>query len=214
MNFANVHKLHVSRLLLRPRRSGTVSVARRSLRLALAVALIAGLLLPGFHGSAAAQACQGASCSESNSEPLRTISYAYVTSSAEDDNVAIDWTTAYEIGNIGFNILAAGADGPVQINDELISSAGTGTVEPRSYTFSGRLDADAFYIESVSVDGETLQAGPYAVNATTGANIQAEEVDWSSIQSEHEATSALREAEQIDRVNADLAPRARPCPVC
>lgn len=80
--------------------------------------------------------------------------------------IQLEWSTATEIGNSGFNLYRATApDGPrTMLNDDLIEAPEPGSEEGASYTW---LDTRArpgvtnyYWLEAVFVDGATLEHGP------------------------------------------------------
>jgi hypothetical protein len=88
------------------------------------------------------------------------------------DNVALNWETAVEIDNVGFNLYRAAApDGPyVKINSQLIAAEGNGT--GASYHFSdavglGRYD---YLLEDIDTSGVATQHIPVSAAAEPGPN--------------------------------------------
>jgi hypothetical protein len=89
-----------------------------------------------------------------------------------DGTVSVNWVTAAEVGNAGFNVyrsVSADAMGSTMLNSELIgstASAGAGA----AYSFvDANVGSGVFYywVEAVSVDGATTAHGP--VEAVTQA---------------------------------------------
>jgi hypothetical protein len=56
----------------------------------------------------------------------------------------------------------------VKLNDSLIQSTVIDSVEPTDYSYSAATSATSFYIEDVSLDGKTNQAGPFAMGEEYG----------------------------------------------
>lgn len=80
--------------------------------------------------------------------------------------IQVEWSTATEVGNSGFNLYRAMApDGPrTMLNGDLIEAPEPGSEEGASYTW---LDTGArpgvtnyYWLEAVFVDGATLEHGP------------------------------------------------------
>jgi hypothetical protein len=95
--------------------------------------------------------------------------------------VTFNWSTMTESGNVGFN-LYAGKDGEwLQLNDELLASHTTDSLDRQDYTFRTETDAEVFYIEDVSVLGETRRHGPFEIGETYGGRLDADKVDWQAV---------------------------------
>ena len=91
------------------------------------------------------------------------------TATATPDGVELQWETATEQDNLGFNIWRESDDALdcININSDIIPGAGT-TLEPRSYSF---MDSDVvagmnytFWLEQVDFNGATERFGPVSVS--------------------------------------------------
>jgi hypothetical protein len=93
------------------------------------------------------------------------ISLSSFTATPFNKAVAIEWTTASEIDNAGFNVYRAESeDGEyIRINDEMINAQGSST-EGASYEFvdEGLQNRKAYYykLEDVDLDGQSTFHGP------------------------------------------------------
>ena len=131
---------------------------KRNLRWGMVSALlILSLLLPATQPVARAQGCEGEECAQAvdgNPDVARYTTYAMVSSTGASDNsarpVEIEWTTAYETFNAGFNIVVETDDGFEPVNDELIPSDGDRLVGAQSYSYTATLAGDEFYLEHVT----------------------------------------------------------------
>ncbi len=99
------------------------------------------------------------------------VTIGYFQSAASGDTVDFTWQTATETSNAGFNLYGATDAGLVQLNESLIQSTVIDSVEPTDYAYSAVTSATSFYIEDVSIDGKTDQAGPFALGEEYGVYI-------------------------------------------
>ena len=158
--------------------------------------------------------------SDPESDVARFTTYAQISSSVTDIDAAgdglrpveIEWATAYETFNAGFNIVVETEDGFVAVNDELIPSEVIDSLEPQFYSAAVTLAGDEFYLEHVTVEGESHRTGPFTVGESVGEVVEPEEVDWASIRAASEALAEAREAERIVEINAALNVVRGPAP--
>lgn len=176
---------------------------------AVSIVLIVALLLPVARPAAvAAQGCEDDACSQVVSDVARFTSFARVSSSGTPADgpraVQIEWTTGYESSNAGFNILVPKADGFTQVNGALIPSLGIDSLEPQEYSYAATLAGDEFYLEYVTIEGESHRAGPFIVGETVGEVVEPEAVDWEAIRAEHEALAEAQETVRVVEIDAAL----------
>ncbi|MCB0133109.1 MAG: hypothetical protein KDD78_19740 [Caldilineaceae bacterium] len=176
----------------------------------LRCALIIGLLLPSIGQMTLVQVASAQATADDAIS--RTIGFAQINSVVAGDTITFDWTTSYEVGNIGFNILAETEDGIVQVNDDLIPSGALGHLEPQHYAFTATVDATAFSIQSIDGEGELSEVGPYAVGTVWGDAPSTEEVDWAAVRADQSEQEVARETDRVNQVNAALASIAGPAP--
>jgi uncharacterized repeat protein (TIGR01451 family) len=77
-------------------------------------------------------------------------------------NVRFAWTTATEVGNVGFNVYGKTATGWRKLNADLIPAVGGG-IDPRSYeaTIAVPEGVTEFYIEDVDLNGKGTAHGEF-----------------------------------------------------
>ncbi|MCB9139371.1 MAG: tandem-95 repeat protein [Caldilineaceae bacterium] len=92
------------------------------------------------------------------------VTISYVTSERRGDAVLLIWQTSAEFGLAGFNI----RDESVQLNGELIPSKVIDSLEVTDYSVMLVTDAEGFFIEKVSVNGNVERMGPYQVGESYG----------------------------------------------
>lgn len=122
-----------------------------------------------------------------------TVSYFAATQTA--GGVRFDWSTSTETDNAGFNIYADTADGIVKLNDELILSTVIDSTSPTDYSveITGVPDGE-YFIEDVSLGGETRLHGAVGPNESFGERVQPEAIDWAAINAENETLERERAA--------------------
>ncbi len=108
-----------------------------------------------------------------------TISYFKVV--RRGGNVYFDWSTSTETGNVGFNLYAEAGGGRTRLNAELIPSQKTDSLERLDYTFETNAAGNVFYIEDVSVTGETRRHGPFQIGEEYGERVEEKRIVWDSI---------------------------------
>ncbi len=123
------------------------------------------------------------------------ITVSYFRAQRRGETVNFEWTTSTETSNAGFNLYVETAENSlVQVNDELILSQVIDSVEAQDYTFSTEVEGNTFFIEDVSLAGETRQHGPFQLGRPYGGKPEAEKIDWAAIQAEHNEKYAERQA--------------------
>ncbi|MCB9139773.1 MAG: hypothetical protein H6642_15630 [Caldilineaceae bacterium] len=187
----------------------------RILSLLLALAMVLPAMQPRV---AVAQSNEGdnpvpAAIAEQDPDVGRYTTYAQVSSAATGEGtVAIEWTTAYETSNAGFNIAVADGDNLVIVNEELVPSTVIDSLEPQNYAVTVSLTGSEFYIEHVTVDGESYFAGPFTVGETLGEAVEPVETDWAAIRAESDALAKEREATRVVEINKMLDVVRGPAP--
>ena len=127
-----------------------------------------------------------------------TVSFFEATSS--DSGVSFAWSTATETSNAGFNIYAETDAGRQKVNDDLILSHAVDSVETQDYSFELQgFEGSSFYIEDVSLLGESRMQGPFAVDKAFGKRLESERVDWAAIHIENDTLAAQRSAAARDQ---------------
>ena len=116
-----------------------------------------------------------------------TVAYVYPTLSG--DLLNIDFGTASETSNVGFNIYAFDKGAKIKLNATPIPGA-IDTFEPRDYsvslTVAEGVDASKLYIAGIDYRGEEEFHGPYQTGKLSGAKTTETPIDWSAIKSEVE----------------------------
>ncbi len=127
-----------------------------------------------------------------NDGVVTPVTLSWFKSERQGGQVQFDWSTATETGNVGFNLYVEKDGNLVQINEELIPSQAIDSLERLDYSYTAKVGGNVFYIEDVSVLGETRRHGPFQVGEAYGERLEAEKIDWSAIRGESQGAKTLR----------------------
>lgn len=142
------------------------------------------------------------------------VSLIYFSSVAGGELATLGWQTAQEVGHAGFQIYARTEDGWQLLNEKLINSTNTNSLQAKSYSKVITLpNANVSWLSlvDVSVNEELVAHGPFKVGHSYGAKLTpASEYDWQlselpemSLQDKRTAiTKRLRKAQQQDALKA------------
>ena len=135
------------------------------------------------------------------------VTLSYVKATRRGGDVELAWSTATEVGNVGFNVYEQTPTGARKVNDTLIPvHADSQAFEPQDYTFTVPGNSSgAFYIEDVDITGEPKQHGPFALGRAYGERGALERIPWAAINAEHGAKAEQRLSADLDRVAAQVA---------
>ncbi|HMB22471.1 MAG: C25 family cysteine peptidase, partial [Chloroflexota bacterium] len=136
------------------------------------------------------------------------VTLAYFQAQRHGSTVNFAWSTAAESGNIGFNLFVETQDGgSLQINDEFILSQAIDSLTRQDYTYSVNVGGDTFYLQEVSVLGETRLHGPFQLGETYGGLPVEEKIDLDAVQDEHQQKLAARQASAKKSISVPAAAR-------
>ena len=92
---------------------------------------------------------------------------------------AFEWTTATEVGNVGFNLLAQTAKGWERINREPIASKVFDSTQPQSYRYEASgLKATTFRLEEIDFAGTVAERGEFTLGKSYGVRPRPQAIDW------------------------------------
>jgi hypothetical protein len=110
--------------------------------------------------------------------PPTAVGLSSFTASAYDDGISLEWSTGFEVSNLGFNLYRDEGGKRTTINSSLIAgsallvSSGTRLSAGRSYTWWDNAPADlkksSYWVEAVDLDGSTQWFGPVTVKFVGG----------------------------------------------
>ncbi len=119
---------------------------------------------------------------------LTPVTLAHVKVKQRGDTTDIEWTTATEAGNIGFNVYAETSGDWIRLNDKTISSSQVSGVAPAEYRLSTTMTGlNSVLIEDISWQGVSRQHGAFEVGGEYGKPLPDRPIDWQSIRQASEA---------------------------
>lgn len=140
-------------------------------------------------------------CSSTSTNP---VTIAYMNATRRGKLLVMDWSTATETSNIGFNVYAVISDEWIRLNDALIPGS-LDSLEPQHYEtllsnpYGPTLTEIG--IAGVDVNGHEDRHGPYPVDRARGARPQAERVDWKQVRKDMKANMSVRAASKTPRLD-------------
>ncbi len=126
------------------------------------------------------------------------VTLSYFRAERQGTGVVFDWSTATETGNVGFNLYVAKGKEKTLINSQLIPSKVIDSLEVQNYSYSAQLNGSVFYIEDVSILGETELHGPFVLGRAYGARLTNAPINLAAIQAEHERKDDQRQEQLSD----------------
>ena len=112
------------------------------------------------------------------------ITIAYVYPELYDDSLDVAFSTATEVGNIGFNIYAIQGKRWIKLNDEIILGA-LDSFEAREYhasfTVSSKPKLKKIGIAGIDVNGIEDRHGPFTIGHESGSKMTVVPVKWGKI---------------------------------
>jgi hypothetical protein len=117
------------------------------------------------------------------------VTLSYFKASLQGNTVAFDWSTTSETGNVGFNLYVENGETRTRINNQLIPSHAVDSLNRQDYSYSAQVSGDTFYLEEVSVLGNTELHGPFQVGEEYGSLVDENKIDWNAIQAENKASN-------------------------
>lgn len=118
--------------------------------------------------------------------------------SPQGAGVLFEWSTATEVGNLGFNLYAEVGGARTQINAELIPSKVVNSLTRQTYSYTdGRLVGQVFWIEEVDIKGKTQSYGPFALGESYGDDSLPDPIAWNSIRAQHASARAQTQQQRL-----------------
>ena len=114
------------------------------------------------------------------------VTIAYFQAQRQGNSVKFIWSTATESGNVGFNLYVVTGNKLTRLNTTLIPSKVIDSLDRQDYSYSAAANGAAFYIEDVSLQGQTMKYGPFQLGRQYGAQLSASRINWAAIQAEHD----------------------------
>ena len=130
--------------------------------------------------------------------PTVPISLGSFATTQQGDVVVFNWVTQTEIANIGFYIYALVDDEWERLNEQIIPSQGD-SVRLQSYAFAASVDAQAFSLGDLDVQGVETLHGTFMLGVSSGVVGERQSIDWEAERAEREAKAAARKARLEER---------------
>jgi uncharacterized repeat protein (TIGR01451 family) len=109
------------------------------------------------------------------------VDLSYFASKRSGGSVAVEWRTAQEVDNLGFNLYAEAADGSlVQLNERIVASQAPTSVTAQEYELTVSTASRVLWLEDVALDGTTERHGPYKVGQHFGDSEPPKPIDWAA----------------------------------
>ena len=108
------------------------------------------------------------------------------------DVVRFEWTTAAEMGNVGFDLWVRGPVGWMKVNPQLIPSRVIDSSAPQFYVYEASVEGDSFRLEDVDLMGTRTSHGPFQEGRSYGSRAMPRRIDWAPIQEEHQWKRSAR----------------------
>lgn len=106
------------------------------------------------------------------------------SSTGGNGSVTFTWQTSNEVGHLGYQLYARGADEWILLNEQLINIVDDGdALDTREYSFTAyNVDATWFALVDVSTTEELSIHGPYRLGESYGAEVnEPKPFDWSQV---------------------------------
>ena len=115
------------------------------------------------------------------------VTISSVDSRQEQSGLTVQWTTAMEKANAGFNIYGNIEGNWVKLNEQMIPSRVVNAEEPQTYTASfPQAVANQILVEDIDITGRGQRHGPFVVGQKHGAEPHLKRVDLAAIQREND----------------------------
>lgn len=133
-----------------------------------------------------------------------TVSYIYPVKAG--DTLKVDFSTATETTNVGFNIYAVRGKRWIQLNEDVIPGA-MDSLEPLDYSVNISLPENLKFkkvgIAGVDIRGKLDRHGPFEVGEESGEKVLSGAIDWAQsyaeAQAEHEAFKVEQQVEREEK---------------
>jgi len=122
------------------------------------------------------------------------VSLAFFRSEGDRGRAVVEWSTATETANAGFNVYGRTEGGWVRLNDELIPSQVVSSTAPQSYRLEVEGDYDAFRVEDVDLRGHSRRHEAFAAGESFGERPAPEWIDWADVQAQNRPAAGPRRA--------------------
>ncbi|MDH3377249.1 MAG: C25 family cysteine peptidase, partial [Gammaproteobacteria bacterium] len=121
-------------------------------------------------------------------------------------DVAFEWSTATELGNVGFNLYAQQDGEWVVVNLQPIPSKVLDAVTVQQYSYQAYgVAGTEFILEDIDIKGQATRHGPFKLNRQYGQpQAKSKKIDWQKIRKEHESKKRMRKQNKGKRMQDKL----------
>ncbi len=121
------------------------------------------------------------------------------------DRLTLEWSTATEVANVGFNLYQLDAGQLRRLNRDLIPSQSSDSVSPVSYRYETAADGGgSLFLEDIDIYGRSTLRGPFAAGEQYGRRApDPRPIPWTE----------LGRAQAASKVESTAADRSRRSPV-
>ena len=129
--------------------------------------------------------------------PTLPVTIAYVYPQKSGSTLDVAFSTATEVGNVGFNVYAIKGRKWIKLNDELIPGA-LDSFEPQDYQVSldipENLEFKKIGVAGVDVNGVEDRHGPFKIGHESGSKAEVVKVDWQKVNKQVKVDKKARKA--------------------
>lgn len=119
------------------------------------------------------------------------VTLAYISSYRSGKNAYVEWWTATETGNLGFNLFGHNGKEWQKINPNIIPSHAVDSDAPLFYQYRlPSAEFTAFMLEDLDLYGRRNRSEEFEFQKTYGSRPEADLIPWESIGDEHRRTEA------------------------
>jgi len=126
-----------------------------------------------------------------------TISYVYPVDTG--GVLEVDFSTATETNNVGFNVYTIKGKKWIQLNEELISGAMNSLVPVDYHTsllIPENMKINKIGIAGVDLDGKEDRHGPFKIGKESGSKTEIVPIKWAKVKKQHKADKKARKAKR------------------
>jgi hypothetical protein len=120
------------------------------------------------------------------------VTIAYFRAREQGRGSAIEWSTATESANVGFNLYVREGSSLGRLNGELIPSHATDSLVRQDYSCYVPVQRRDFFLEEVSTLGEVRRYGPFEVGKRYGSRVDEDPIDWRAVRRESQEAASVR----------------------
>jgi len=136
------------------------------------------------------------------------VTLAHFVATAKGDGVTFQWSTATEVGNIGFFLSEWTGSGWSRIPGSTVKSTRGDSTAPQFYSLQiSKVRGSRFRLSDLDRLGRTKDHGPFELGQTYGARSESQLVDWQGVRVELEQK---RERQRLDGLFDELGQAEAP----